>query len=100
MLNEAYKPKSSHFHEDSLEKTLSWTYRFKQPGLTASNGFNTREMILRCDLYVAQLSKMRRLAFRQMQKNVFYLINLVIMYKRIFRNWSWRHARELHIMIR
>ena len=29
MPNEAYQPKSPHFHEDSFEKTLSWTYCFK-----------------------------------------------------------------------
>ena len=43
-------------------------------------------MILHSDLYVAKLSKMRRLAFCQMQKNVFYLINLVIVYIGIFKS--------------
>jgi len=55
---------------------------------------------LHSDLYVAKLSKVGRLAYRQMQKNVFYLINLVIVYIGIFRSWSWRHARALHVMIR
>ena len=71
MPNETYQPKSSHFHEDSLEEMLSWTGRFKQHGLTASNGFTEREVILHSDLYVAKLSKMGRLAFCKMQKNVF-----------------------------
>ena len=78
MPNEAYQPKSSHFHQNSFEKMLSWTDRFRQLDLTASNGFNKREMILHSDLYAAKLSKMGRLAFCQMQKNIFYLINLVI----------------------
>jgi len=82
------------------KKKLSWTDRFKQLGLTASSGFYKREMILHSDLYVAQLPKMGRLAFCQMQKNIFYLINLVIVYLGIFRSWYWRHARALHIMIR
>jgi len=87
MPNEAYQPKSSHFHEDSLEKMLSKTDRFKQLGLrlTASNGFSKREMVSHSDLYVAKLSKMGRLAFRQMQ-DVFYLINLVIVNIGIFRS--------------
>jgi len=91
--NETYQSKSSHFHEDSLEKVLSWTDdHFKQLGLTTSSGFNKREMILHYDLYVAKLSKMGRLAVRKIQKYVFYLINLVIVYIGFFRSWSWRHA--------
>jgi len=92
--------KQNNFHEDSLEKMLSWTDHFKQLGLTASNGLIViREMVLHSVLYVAKLSEMGRLAFRQMQKNVFYLINLVIVYIGIF-SWSRSHATALHIMIR
>ena len=88
------------FPRRQFGKMLSWTDRFKQPGLTASNDFTKRGIILHSDLYVAKLSQMGRSAFRQMQNNVFYLINLVIVYIGIFRSWSWRHARALHIMIR
>ena len=96
MPNVAYQPKSSHFHKGSSEKMLSWTDRFKQLGLIASNCFNKREMILHSDFYVAKLSKMGGLCFCQMQKT-FYLISLVIMYTKIFKSWSWRHARASHV---
>ena len=90
----------SHFHKDSLEIMLQWTDHFGQLGLTASNGFNKREMIFQSDLHVAKLSKMGKLGFRQMQKNFFYFIKLLIVYRN-FRSWSSRNAiRVLHIMIR
>jgi len=89
----------NHF-QDSLKKMLSWTDHFKQLGLTGSNGWIViREMILHYVLYVAKLSRMWRLALRHMQKNVFCLINLVIVYVGIF-SWSWRNGRTLHITIR
>jgi len=46
----------NHFHKDSLEKMLSWKDRFKQLGLTASNGFSKREIfcILICMLQSCQ----------------------------------------------
>jgi len=99
MPNEACQRTPPHFHEYSLEKTLSWTDHVKKRGLTTWNGFNKLEMILHFDLHVARLSKMGRLALGQTQKNIFYLINLEIVYKIIFRSWSWRHARALLIMI-
>jgi len=75
----------NHFHKDSLEKMLSRTGHSKQLGLTASNDLIViREMILHYVLYVAKLSKMGRLAFRQMHNNVFYSMNLVIVYVGIF----------------
>jgi len=82
MQNEAYQPKDITF--PGRQFGISVIGNFKQLGLTASNGFNKRETILHSDWCVAKLSKMGRLTFRQMQKNVFYLINMVIVYTGIF----------------